>query len=64
MFSDENKNPFPLIEYFNIFSFNDFSLELNNENKRAVFEMTMRDPSPEMFQKIKEKKRKEVDITI
>lgn len=47
MFNDENKNPFPLIEYFNIFSFNDFTLELNNENKRAVFEMTMREPSPE-----------------
>ncbi len=47
MYNDTNKNPFPLIEYFNIFSFNDFSLELNNENKRAVFEITMREPSPE-----------------
>lgn len=47
MFNDEKKNPFPLIEYFNIFSFNDFSLELGTENKRAVFEMTMREPAPD-----------------
>lgn len=47
MFNNDSKNPFPLIEYFNIFSFNDFSLDLNNEGKRAVFEMTMREPSPE-----------------
>lgn len=47
MFNDYNKNPFPLTEYFNIFSFNDFFLELNKENERAVFELTMREPSPE-----------------
>lgn len=47
MFNSYSKNPFPLIEYFNIFSFNDFSIELGAENKRAVFEITMREPSPE-----------------
>lgn len=47
MFNDYKKNPFPLLEYFNIFSFNDFFLELNKEDERAVFELTMREPSPE-----------------
>ncbi|HAL24362.1 MAG: Nicotinate phosphoribosyltransferase [Candidatus Wolfebacteria bacterium GW2011_GWE1_48_7] len=47
MFNDYKKNPFPLLEYFNIFSFNDFMLELNKEDERAVFELTMREPSPE-----------------
>jgi nicotinate phosphoribosyltransferase len=47
MLNSEEKNPYPLIEYFNIFSFNDFSLDLGNEGKRAVFELTMREPSPE-----------------
>lgn len=46
-FNNESKNPFPLTEYFNIFSFNDFVIDLGNQKKRAVFELTMREPSPE-----------------
>ncbi len=46
MFNNKSIQQFPLVEYFNIFSFNDFQLDLSNENNRAVFEITMREPSP------------------